>query len=92
MSPLWIVILTVSIVLTVGLMVVLFYLVYNLYRKNEIYEDYIEELDQTTNMILTRLNQIDEKGTFKADDEVGFFFSSLKGLVSELERFKAARR
>ena len=63
------------------------YICYNLFRKNEMYEDTIEEYDkwfsEFDNSVKdseARLNEIDNKGTFKSDDEVGFFFDYLKEL------------
>ena len=63
------------------------YICYNLFRKNEMYEDTIEEYDKWFSEFDTsvkdseaRLSEIDNKGTFEADDEVGFFFDYLKEL------------
>ena len=63
------------------------YVCYNLFRKNEMYEDTIEEYDkwfsEFDNSVKdseARLKEIDNKGTFKSDDEVGFFFDYLKEL------------
>ena len=35
-----------------------------------------------------RLQQIDEKGTFKSDDEIGWFFNEIKVLQKKLSQFK----
>ena len=63
------------------------YITYNLFRKNETYEDtielyqnWIEQFDEAVKDTDTKLNAIDNKGTFKSDDEVGFFFDYLKEL------------
>ena len=71
---------------------ILFYLVYNLYLKNEMYETYIESFTATIDEILAELNVIDSKGTFQSDDEVGFFFSALKRLLQQLSDFRTLRR
>jgi len=68
------------------------YLVYNMYRKNEIYETYIESFAATIENILAELKSIDSKGSFQADDEVGFFFSALKRLLQKLSDFRTLRR
>jgi hypothetical protein len=34
-----------------------------------------------------KLNEIDQKGTFKTDDEVGFFFDYLKEMQEELKKY-----
>ena len=73
------------------------YITYNLFRKNETYEDtielyqnWIEQFDIAIKDTDQKLNEIDNKGTFKSDDEVGFFFDYLKelnkGLVDLFEQ------
>ena len=68
---------------------------YNLLRKVEKIEDvvirydrfiseYSKQLDNTDK----RLNEIDEKGIFKSDDEIGWFFKQLKRLQNDVSRFK----
>ena len=42
------------------------------------------EISDKTDFINNQLKQIDNKGTFEADDEVGFFFTELKELNSIL--------
>ena len=68
---------------------------FNLLRKVEKIEDvvirydrfiseYSKQLDNTDK----RLKEIDEKGTFKSDDEIGWFFKQIKGLQNDVSRFK----
>lgn len=68
---------------------------FNLLRKVEKIEDvvirydrfiseYSKQLDNTDK----RLNEIDEKGTFKSDDEIGWFFKQIKRLQNDVSRFK----
>jgi hypothetical protein len=68
---------------------------FNLLRKVENIEDviirydnfiseYSKQLDNTDK----RLKEIDEKGTFKSDDEIGWFFKQIKGLQNDVSRFK----
>ena len=62
--------------------------------KVESYEDQLdvqrgwmdEFIDRVNNMTRT-LKEIDSKGTFEADDEVGTFFESLKALQERIETF-----
>ena len=55
---------------------------YSLRRINT-YEDLLVEISDKTDFINNQLKQIDNKGTFEADD-VGFFFTELKELNSIL--------
>ena len=56
---------------------------YSLRRINT-YEDLLVEISDKTDFINNQLKEIDHKGTFEADDEVGFFFQELKELNSIL--------
>ena len=73
------------------------YITFNLFRKNETYEDtielyqkWIEQFDEAVKDTDLKLKEIDNKGTFKSDDEVGFFFNYLqelnKGLADLFEK------
>ena len=85
----------VAIIILSLLVVVLGYTTYNLLRKNEKQEDilagYLNYLDQISRVIEVsdeKLKTIDSRGTFSSDDEVGFFFQSIKQLQGILNEFK----
>ena len=76
------------------LVVILGYTTFNLLRKNEkaedaiiSYQEYINGLGSTVEFINTRIKEIDAKGTFSSDDEVGFFFERLKMLNDMLRPY-----
>jgi len=80
------------------LVVVLGYTTFNLLKKNEkaedmisYYEDYMREIDEQIKFIDKRIKEIDTKGTFESDDEVGFFFQRLKLLIELLATYKLQR-
>lgn len=84
-----------TIIILLLLVVTLCYVSYNLLKKNEVYEDIIKLYENhITNMSNTikfsdeKLKEIDAKGSFEGDDEVGFFFKTLKFLQDELNNFK----
>ncbi len=65
---------------------------WNLLRKNEAQEDDIEFMNNWMNDISTRTNdvlrkarEIDRKGIFEKDDEVGSIYSELKKIIETLE-------
>lgn len=73
---------------------ILSYIIYNLLKKVEKYEDVT--LDQTkylqniSNIIAEsqkHLNTLDETGVFQADDEVGEFFNQMKAVQAELDKY-----
>ena len=77
------------------LAVVLLYTTINLLRKNEKAEDivvgYLIYLDQISKVIEAsdeKLKKIDQKESFKSDDEVGFFFEQVKKIQEILNEFK----
>ena len=77
------------------LVVILGYTTFNLLQKNEKAEDiiisqniFIENILSQINKSQKRLEEIDEKGTFQGDDEIGWFFNEIKQLQNDLSRFK----
>ncbi len=70
------------------------YTTFNLLKKNETAEDlivgylnYLEKLSQIIESTDERLQKIDQKGTFKSDDEIGFFFNQVMELQKILNEF-----
>lgn len=85
--------LTAVIILSV-LVVVLGFTTFNLLRKNEKQEDilmgymtYLNKISDYIEVTDKRLKEIDEKETFKSDDEIGFFFEQVKNIQSVLNSF-----
>lgn len=77
------------------LVVVLGYTTVNLLRKNERYEDalsaYQEFIRQFQKQVVAsdkKLKEIDSKGLFDSDDEIGWFFTQLKEIQKNLTEFK----
>ena len=83
------------------LVVVLGFTTFNLLRKVEqsedelkrrqdaiiSYQEYINGLGSTVEFMTKRIDEVDAKGTFKSDDEVGFFFERLKMLNEMLKPY-----
>tara|TARA_Y100000592_G_C5347978_1_gene257477 strand:+ start:486 stop:740 length:255 start_codon:yes stop_codon:yes gene_type:complete len=60
------------------------YVIFNLIRKVEKLETWIEDYAQRVKDTKNVLSEIDDKGTFEADDEIGVVFKSIKETVDEL--------
>jgi hypothetical protein len=60
------------------------YVVFNLMRKVERLETWIEGYVDRINETQSTLKEIDDKGTFEADDEIGVVFTAIKEAVEEL--------
>ena len=83
------------IILLLVLVVVFLYTTFNLLRKNEKYEDLVEgyrvfilRFQQQVKESDKRIKEIDSKGTFSSDDEVGYFFNELKKIQDSLTNFR----
>ena len=83
----------VSIILAI-LLIVLGFITWNLMKKVEKYEDiaqyqqnYIENISTVIGESSKKLQEVDEKGTFESDDEVGFFFKGVKEIQRILDEF-----
>ena len=60
----------------------------NLIKKNEAMEDFINKQSDAIAACDTRLKQIDHKGVFYADDEIGWFFEEVKKIQEALNEFR----
>ena len=60
---------------------------YNLLQKNEALEDFISKQSDAVNACDKRLKEIDDKGIFYSDDEIGWFFQEVKKIQDALNEF-----
>jgi hypothetical protein len=82
-------------IIILGLMVVILgYTTFNLLRKNEIQEDiltgymsYLNKISETIESSDKKLKEVDIKGSFKSDDEIGFFFQQIQSIQTILNSF-----
>ena len=77
---------TLSIILAV-VVTVSFFIIRNLILKNEKLEDFISKQSEAINACDQRLKQIDDKGIFYADDQIGFFFKEVQKIQEALNEF-----
>lgn len=84
----------ITIVILSLMVVILGYTTFNLLRKNEKQEDilmgymsYLNKVSDIIEMSDKKLKEVDAKESFKSDDEVGFFFESVKQIQSILNQF-----
>jgi len=86
----------ISLIVILSLMVVILgYTTFNLLKKNEKQEDilasymvYLSKISEIIEHSDKRLKEVDAKGHFQSDDEVGFFFESVKQIQEVLNAFK----
>jgi len=75
--------------------IIMIYIIRNLLIKNEKQEDiltsymvYLNKISEIIEMSDQKLKEVDARGHFQADDEVGFFFQSVKQIQEVLNNFK----
>ena len=84
----------IAIVILSLMVVILGYTTFNLLRKNEKQEDilmgymsYLNKVSDIIEMSDKKLKEVDARESFKSDDEIGFFFESIKQIQSILNQF-----
>ena len=89
---------TIAISILSVLVGILGYTTFNLMRKNEKQEDilfsymeYLSKLDTAIQESDKRLQKIDERGIFKSDDEICWFFEQIQKLQLILNEFKITK-
>jgi hypothetical protein len=77
------------------IILVMSYVIYNLYTKNVKLEDALLKREglfiAISDLIKSsekKLKEVDRLGAFKSDDEVGFFFETVKEIQEQLNDFK----
>ena len=81
---------TINIILLIILTIIItisFFIIRNLIIKNERLEDFIVKQGEAIEACDQRLKQIDNKGIFYADDQIGFFFKEIQKIQEALNEF-----
>lgn len=60
------------------------YVIWNLTRKTELLETWVENFTRLIETIDTELKVIDSRGHFESDDEIGAIFKQIKETVNKL--------
>ena len=78
--------------ISLGVISVLFitscYVMWNLMRKTELLETWVESFTQMIHTVNQELKQIDARGSFESDDESGAIFKQIQEAVKQLESYK----
>ena len=83
-----------TIIILFILVVTLGFTNFNLLKKNEKQEDilagymtYLNKISDTIELAERKMIEVDVKGSFKSDDEIGFFFEQIKTIQTALNSF-----
>ena len=63
------------------------YIIWNLTRKTELLETWMEDFSNRVTQVQSDLNDIDSTGHFESDDEIGAIFDSIKDIINDLNNF-----
>ena len=63
------------------------YVIWNLTRKTELLETWIEDFSDRIAQVQQELSDIDSTGHFESDDEIGSIFDSIKDIINDLNNF-----
>ena len=75
-------------IVVLGLLVLIEgYVIWNLTRKTELLETWIENFGERVSQVQSDLNDIDSTGHFESDDEIGAIFDSIKEIINDLNNF-----
>ena len=77
----------ISTIILVIIITVLGFAIWNLLKKNEALEDFITKQSEAIEACDKRLKQIDNKGIFESDDEIGWFWGEIKKIQDALNEF-----
>lgn len=61
------------------------YACYNLLRKIEVYEDWLDMFRAEVADVYKRIKAVDDKNLFEKDDDVGFVFSEIVKITKEFD-------
>jgi hypothetical protein len=65
------------------------YVIWNLMKKTELLETWIEDFSDRIERVQQELKDIDSTGHFESDDEIGTIFESIKEVVNDISNFTA---
>ena len=69
------------------LFVLCIYIIFNILKKLEKYEEFIEIETQRNQALLEALREIDSREMFEKDDEVGSIFYQIKETIERFKQF-----
>ena len=64
------------------------YVIWNLTRKTELLETWVEEFTDTIDVVNNEIKTIDALGSFESDDETGAIFKQIQETVNRLNTLR----
>ena len=64
------------------------YIIWNLNRKTELLETWVEDFTQTIDSVNNEIKTVDALGSFESDDETGAIFKQIQQTIEQLNRLR----
>jgi transcription elongation factor Elf1 len=61
------------------------YACYNLIKKIEVYEDWLDMFRNEIDQVYSKIKAVDDRNLFEKDDDVGFVFSEIVRITKEFD-------
>ena len=74
-------------IILIALLLISLYVIRNILKKLENYEEFIEKETQRNEALLDALREIDSREMFEKDDEVGSIFYQIKETIERFKQF-----
>jgi hypothetical protein len=79
------VLLNYGLIVSIVILCTFVYILFNLYRKVKIYENWSVILRAQVEKLQQDVSEVDTRGLFENDDDVGFIFSEISDLIENLD-------
>jgi len=76
------------IIIQSALIIASLFVIWNLMKKNERFEDFVVKQSDAIDYSDKRLKSLDDRKVFYADDEIGWFFEKVKEIQEALNEFR----
>tara|TARA_B100001093_G_scaffold457011_1_gene468441 strand:+ start:413 stop:712 length:300 start_codon:yes stop_codon:yes gene_type:complete len=71
--------------LFICILLVCTYIIINLYKKVKIYEAWTNEVRERVSKLQQDIKEVDTRGIFENDDDVGFIYEEISSLINNLD-------
>ena len=74
-----------NLIIPIFIIIILLFICYNLYKKIVIYESWVIRIQNKITMLKSSVEEIDNRGLFEKDDDVGTIYEEISDLVKNFD-------
>ena len=74
-----------NLIIPIFIIIILLFICYNLYKKIVIYESWVIRIRNKITMLKSSVEEIDNRGLFEKDDDVGTIYEEISDLVKNFD-------